>query len=231
MKIFKYSLLTKYMLNWAPVTFRYLQLVTLQASVFRCSVLFLLAVSAKNSTRTSFVCRSVLQWTRQREYLGSLIVTTWARWPSPQCKLCRPSPTPSLTSLGIGKMSSAWSLVPSIRSDYFRPMGRSCTSITVSYHLMWALLRWWLSFEIIHCAQDTVLIPPPSAGPLLPHDKGCSTSARLPEASSSPLHLLPSLARTQVQDECQWPNLIHLPHWFKGRDQEKGAVKRHSQSY
>ena len=49
------------MLKVVPVTLSYLQLITLQANVFRCPVLFLLAVSAKNSTRTSFVYRSVLQ--------------------------------------------------------------------------------------------------------------------------------------------------------------------------
>ena len=83
-----------------------------------CAVLFHLAASAKPSTRTSYVCRSVWQWTKQRGYLGSLTATTLGRWPSPPYKLCRPSLTPSLTSLVTKKTSYVWSLVPLIRSEY-----------------------------------------------------------------------------------------------------------------
>lgn len=62
------------------------------------------------------------------------------------------------------------------------------------------------------------------SGSLLQDDPGCSSKDRLPQTSPAALHLLPSPAGGADQDERQWCQFLHLPHWHAQADQKQGAT-------
>lgn len=61
-------------------------------------------------------------------------------------------------------------------------------------------------------------------GSLLQDDPWCRSKDWLSQTSSAALHLLPSPAGCADQDECQWCQLLHFPHWHTKADQKQGAT-------
>ena len=124
-------------------------------SSFSLLLLFLHAVGVQNSSRTSVVCRNVLQCARQWKYLGSLKTSTCTRWPSLQCKLQHPSATTTLTSLVIGRMSPAWSLVLLTRSDYWYLLPENAFGVKCMTSLRHILLMYkFLTIAIFYACMQ-----------------------------------------------------------------------------